>query len=133
MTDHTVVSLNVPREWVLTSNQRLSWRAKANRTSYIRGAAAWHGRAFKGKHKRELDLPFPNRMHATAYLRFPTERRRDPANWYPTVKAVVDGIVDAGVLVDDSQEYLVGPDMRQAELKCKPGVAVHVLIVMREA
>lgn len=126
-----MVSLNIPREWVLTSNQRLSWRAGANRTSFIRQAAAWHGRAFKGK--TDVALPFGERMHATAYLRFPTERRRDPANWYPTVKAVVDGIVDAGVLTDDSQKYLVGPDMRQAELKCKPGVAVHVLIVLRDA
>lgn len=133
MTDHTVVNLAVPREWVLTSNQRLGWRAEANRTSYIRGAAAWHGRAFVGKHKRELDLPFRHKMHATAYLRFPTERRRDPANWYPTVKAVVDGIVDAGVLEDDSVRFLVGPDMRQAELKSRPGAAVQVLVVMRRA
>lgn len=32
--------------------------------------------------------------------------RRDPANYYPTVKAVVDGLVLAGVWPDDTPEYV---------------------------
>jgi crossover junction endodeoxyribonuclease RusA len=32
--------------------------------------------------------------------------RRDPHNYYPTVKAIIDGCVDAAVFLDDSQEYL---------------------------
>lgn len=134
MTDaHTVVSLPVPREWLLTSNQRLSWRARANRTSFLRDAAGWHARGWLAQHRRDLTLPFARKVEATAWLRFPTVRDRDPANWYPTVKAIVDGVVDAGVLADDSSRYLVGPDMREAELKCPKGVAVHVLLVLKLA
>lgn len=32
--------------------------------------------------------------------------RRDPANYYPTVKAIVDGLVLAGVWPDDTPEYV---------------------------
>jgi crossover junction endodeoxyribonuclease RusA len=130
---HTVVSLDVPREWLLTSNQRLAWRPKANRTSYLRDAAGWQARGWKAQHRKDVVTPFPQRMEATAWLRFPTARDRDPANWYPTVKAIVDGVVDAGVLVDDSTRYLLGPDMREAELRCAKGVAVQVLLVLRPA
>ncbi len=46
---------------------------------------------------------------------------RDPANWYPSFKAPIDGLTDkkrkgqvlaVGVLSDDSDEHVVGPDMR---------------------
>lgn len=129
---HTVVSLNVPREWLLTSNQRLSWRPKANRTSHIRAAAHWQAKAWANH--AGLPLPLRGQQHGTAWLRFSRKiEKRDPANWYPTVKAIMDGIVDAGVLQDDSARYLLGPDMREAELKCPKGVAVQVLIVLRPA
>lgn len=39
-------------------------------------------------------------------------RRRDPANWYPSFKAAVDGVIDAGVLEDDDYTRVIGPDMR---------------------
>lgn len=32
--------------------------------------------------------------------------RRDPANYYPTVKAIVDGLVLAGVWPDDTPDYV---------------------------
>ena len=31
----------------------------------------------------------------------------------PTAKAVVDGLVDAGVLPDDDAKHLLGPDLRR--------------------
>ncbi|GAA0691030.1 hypothetical protein GCM10009548_73580 [Streptomyces malaysiensis subsp. malaysiensis] len=53
---------------------------------------------------------------------FPATRRvRDPANWYPSFKAAIDGLTEkkrkgqvltVGVLSDDSDEHVVGPDMR---------------------
>lgn len=41
----------------------------------------------------------------------------DPANWYPSAKACVDGFTDAGLWPDDSILHVIGPDMR--------GVAGH--------
>ena len=36
----------------------------------------------------------------------------DPNNWAATTKPIVDGFVDAGLLVDDSYAYVLGPDHR---------------------
>ncbi|MGQ7424298.1 hypothetical protein ACTGVR_07365 [Streptococcus suis] len=36
----------------------------------------------------------------------PTERRMDPPNFYPTVKALVDGMTDAGIWTDDNHEVI---------------------------
>lgn len=56
-------------------------------------------------------------------------RRRDPGNWYPTAKAIVDGLVDAGILIDDDHTKVVGPDMRQRTDKTtKP----HIEITLKE-
>jgi hypothetical protein len=46
-----------------------------------------------------------------AYFRFADNRRRDTGNLYPTVKALVDGFVDAGVLRDDCDGVLYGPHL----------------------
>lgn len=46
---------------------------------------------------------------ATLTVQFGTTRpnqRRDPHNFMPTVKHLIDGIVDAGVLIDDSHREL---------------------------
>lgn len=46
---------------------------------------------------------------ATLTVEFGTDRpnqRRDPHNFMPTVKHLIDGIVDAGVLIDDSHRQL---------------------------
>lgn len=51
-------------------------------------------------------------VHVTAYIRWRDRRRRDPANWYPSVKALIDGFTDAGVWPDDDSGHVIGPDMR---------------------
>lgn len=57
-------------------------------------------------------LPPIQRARIVAVYEPPTNQRHDPANLAPTAKAYVDGLVRAGVLTDDSTEYLIGPDMR---------------------
>lgn len=42
----------------------------------------------------------------------PRNGRYDPNNLWPTVKACVDGFVDAGILADDDHKHVIGPDMR---------------------
>ncbi len=70
--------------------------------------------------------PLFQRAHILGVLHPPTEGRRDPANWYPSFKAAVDGIVDAGVLEDDDHTRLLGPDMRLGE-KRRSGQLVLVV------
>lgn len=59
--------------------------------------------------------PLFQRAHILGILRPATTRRADPANWYPSFKAAVDGLVDAGLLDDDDHTRVVGPDMRLGE------------------
>jgi hypothetical protein len=47
-----------------------------------------------------------------AHIWKPRRGRYDPNNLWPTVKAVVDGFVDAGLLADDDHLHVIGPDMR---------------------
>lgn len=45
-------------------------------------------------------------------LGWPTRVRRDAHNVIPTLKALIDGMVDAGLLPDDDDRHLTGPDLR---------------------
>lgn len=53
------------------------------------------------------------RAHITVAIRFPTNHRRDVGNYYPTAKAIVDGLVDAQLLADDDDTRVIGPDLRR--------------------
>ena len=48
-----------------------------------------------------------------AEFRFPDDRRRDTGNLYPTIKALLDGLVDAGVLCGDHDGLVEGPWLRR--------------------
>lgn len=61
---------------------------------------------------RAAHCPTFMRARLVAWVRFPDGRRRDIHNYMPTLKALVDGLVDAGLLPDDDARHLQGPDMR---------------------
>jgi len=50
----------------------------------------------------------------------------DAGNLYPTAKAIVDGLVDAGVLRDDSNRYVIGPDMRAGDKRDTACVVIRI-------
>lgn len=56
------------------------------------------------------------------HLPFTTARRRDPHNFVPCVKAIVDGLVDAGVWPDDTPEWV---RVMEPELVVGPSVDPH--------
>lgn len=100
-----ILTVTAPDGPALTSNQRLHYRAQAQLTRN------WRLRtALLARHEK----PIPH-AHVTYWVHATTNRRRDVGNYYPTVKACLDGIVDAGVLDDDSDKYVVGPDPRPGE------------------
>jgi len=89
----------------LTANQRLHYRAKAELTASWRAHACLIAKL--GHAPKDL-----TRVHIVATLRFRNGNRRDVHNWMPTLKACVDGLIDYGLLPDDSTAHLVGPDLR---------------------
>lgn len=98
--------------WI-NSNDRIFWMERNRRTQ------AW--RAHAKERAQTMQMPAIGCAHVICELVFSDRRRRDPANWAPTAKAVVDGLVDAGVFPDDDYKHVTGPDMRIGE----PSVAIN--------
>ncbi|MGN6589489.1 MAG: hypothetical protein ACTHKE_04280 [Sphingomicrobium sp.] len=103
MTRVLVLDVPAPGPW-LTANQRHHWRKKATLTALWREA----GRGCVP----DDSTPFTGRVRVVATIHKPTDNRWDPGNWYLTAKAALDGIVDTGLLADDSHRHVLGPDMR---------------------
>ncbi|SEC02450.1 crossover junction endodeoxyribonuclease RusA [Streptomyces misionensis] len=114
---------------LLNSNQRPHHHDRARLTKALRDAAM----EAVSEHTALMQAlaaakpgPLFQRAHVLGILRPPSARRADPANWYPSFKAAVDGLVDAGLLADDDHTRLVGPDMRLGE-KVKGGQLVLIV------
>jgi hypothetical protein len=100
------LTITAPCGW-LNANDRGGWRKHNSQIRAWRDAASQCARAAK--------LPHLQRAHVLATFRFRTAQRRDIHNWGPTAKAIMDGLIDYGLLPDDSTEYLTGPDLRVGE------------------
>ena len=100
---HTV-TMTVGAANLLTANQRLHHMKRAGIVKLLRHAAAMAAAS--------QDVPKLDRAHITVHVAWPDRRRRDVHNIMPTVKACVDGFVDFGVLPDDDDHHLIGPDLR---------------------
>ena len=98
MTRILTIALDVPAALWLTANGREHWREKARRTKALRTLAY--------AHCMPRTTRFDGPVDVTATISYPTARRADPANASPTVKAVLDGIVDAGLLADDDHRHV---------------------------
>jgi len=96
------ITIPAPCEW-LNSNDRRHRMAHAKLTKAWR-EAAWAACRNIGP----LNWP----VTITAHVFKPRGGRYDPGNLYPTAKACLDGIVDAGLIPDDDHKHVTGPDMR---------------------
>lgn len=105
------------KRW-LNSNDRKHFFAQARDVEVWRGVAAWRARG----------LPTIPSCRIVCELRFADKRVRDGGNWYPTGKAVVDGLRDAKVLIDDDSTRVIGPDMRVGPTVTRGGEALIVHI-----
>jgi crossover junction endodeoxyribonuclease RusA len=101
-----LAELSVPAPCtMLNSNARTHRMAAAKLTAQWRMAGKIAARLLTAP-----DLPKPVRI--MAYVWKPRANHYDPNNLYPTCKAILDGVVDAGWLPDDDFMHVEGPDMR---------------------
>jgi hypothetical protein len=100
------VAVVVPPLDVITLNTRAHWTANHRATASLRMRGGWAARASRAPHLARADL--------TVWVVYPVavRRRRDVSNYLGTVKPLLDGMVDAGVLPDDDDRHLAGPDLR---------------------
>ena len=114
---------------LLNANQRVHHRVRAELTSAIRGAtmAQCSGEpAMRAALVSAGEAPVPEHAYILGILHPGSRRRLDPANFYPSFKAAVDGLVDAGVLEDDDHTRVIGPDMRIGPVMKGGRIALHI-------
>ncbi|MFS1663330.1 hypothetical protein [Streptococcus sp. zg-JUN1979] len=96
-----ILSNTKKQKEMLNANDRPHWTQRQRITSYLRHIAKLSGQEGKC-------IPYTNKrpcgLIVTIYS--PTKRRLDPPNLNPTIKALVDGLTDAGVWVDDNHEVI---------------------------
>ncbi|HFR3829791.1 TPA: hypothetical protein ACHWCH_001421 [Streptococcus suis] len=96
-----ILSNTKRRKEMLNANDRMNWAQKAKITAYLRHIAFL--KVSEGKYTTYTKKR-PCGLLVTIYA--PTKRRMDPPNFYPTVKALIDGMTDAGIWTDDSHEVI---------------------------
>lgn len=98
------VSFHKPAE-LLNLNDRHHWAKRARLVKEWRSMTGWVAVGFPKSMR-----PCPARVMVDVQLPVRRLQRRDAHNYAPTVKAIIDGLVDAGVLRDDSTEFVITRD-----------------------
>jgi len=102
----------------LQPNRRPGWRLKARVTANARLFAAYTA-ATSGKARIPME-----RCRVVVTFRYPDARRRDIQNGIAAMKSYIDGIVDAGVMRDDS--CIQSWEVRAVIDRANPGLTVEV-------
>ncbi len=106
---------------LLNANDRIHYKERAKRTEKLRSEACKAAKA-------QPFLPF-GRVRIRCIFRACDNRRRDVANLYISYKACIDGLVDAGVLKDDSDRYVAEVCLVRGENRTdkKPQLVLQVI------
>lgn len=102
--DAYILPIPAPCDWI-RSNDRRHFHATAALTRTWREAAAWRARQ-----ERLPKITVP--VEITAVIHRADRRKADAPNSWPSVKAAIDGLVDAGVLVDDDDTRVLATIFR---------------------
>jgi len=87
---------------LMNMNKRLHWREERRLARIWRQTAMIAAIDSLGTPKQRRRGP------STVEITLPVRdrRKRDPHNYFPTVKHIVDGLVDAGIWPDDNPEWV---------------------------
>ena len=99
------LTVTIPvRPYSLNAERTQHWSERASRTSEVRGWAKLAAISAMGsKGGPYFTAPVIVMVHPFALNR---RYRQDVGNCYSSFKSALDGCVDAGVIVDDSDQYL---------------------------
>lgn len=118
--DSLILKVPAPEKYMNANDRPPHWAVKAKQTK------AWREAGYAAA--LTASLPKIDKAHIVATLFFHDSRQRDPNNYNPTTKAILDGMVDAGVFVDDNWKHVVGPDHRVGETTVKRGQQLYVVL-----
>lgn len=107
-TDMRRFTVTNPASPLLTMNRRGHWAKDDPDRAWWRDFGRVHGIMLKAR-----GGPIPTPVRVVVSIHWPDKRHRDSNNYAQTGKAIVDGLVTSGLLPDDDDKHLVGPDMRR--------------------
>lgn len=88
---------------MISANDRLDIHVKADLTAHLRKLST----GVAQETYEHIEMFSENQTcHMGIIISPPTKRRMDVPNWYPTIKALVDGLTDAGVFEDDNDNVI---------------------------
>jgi len=103
MINPQILRFAIHRSMIINANHRLHPMVKARKVTELRTLARISTRSQRVE-------PITTRQLVEALFFYGDGRRPDdPANLHPTVKPLLDGMVDAGWAPDDSREWVKGP------------------------
>lgn len=92
---------------MINANDRMHHHVKAEITKHLRQLSNIEARQYVGDLESEGCLWSKIKpCHILVHICPPSSRRMDAPNWYPTVKALVDGLTDANVFEDDNDDVI---------------------------
>ena len=113
--------------WVLihherpfTTNAERTWNPYLRARTVKEWRTAFHLLAISNK----LPRPFKDPVVISAMPVLRDRRRQDVGACYPAVKAAIDGLVDAGVLLEDNPDYVASIVFVRPELAAKADALV---------
>ena len=135
----TVLSLDMTEHQRLIANgsQMTVSRAARSARKRIKNALKERGEDLARNHinRHPGFTPF-SRVDIVYAILYPTRALADPDNFFPTVKAVVDGMTAAGLWADDSSKYIRQRTFMQASrVSGKRGVwrlEIHIIPITEE-
>lgn len=110
MTAPMTVEIVQPVKRMSLNDRPAHWSVRHRQTKLWRHAAHVHAMQQLGRSPAERRRP-PCMVRVDFPVRDPG-RRRDPHNMAPTVKAIIDGLVDADVWPDDNDQWVIVLDPR---------------------
>ncbi len=120
-----VLKIPMGADWI-SSNGREHWRPKAQKSK------AWRQTAMLVGQSSGLVFTVPVDVVVQVHKRF-ASNRWDPHNLWPTAKPVIDGLVDAGVLVDDDTKHIRSSSIRAGEAdRLRPGLTITIRPVQED-
>lgn len=101
MTDNLdTLTLTIPRnEWMSSNGRQPHWAEVNERRR------ALHARTIVEARRQHI-APRTSPTVVWILVGYPTRAAADPANAYPTVKPVIDGLVHAGIFTDDNSDLV---------------------------
>ena len=123
-----MIQVAVPgRPLVVNAERKLHWAKRAREVADIREAAAWQWLAVKRASSDAGVYPI-HQFVVVARPQYPTYADLpDTGSCFPSVKSIVDGARDAGVVVDDKPSNVLANIELPAEVKVH--LAHHVMVV----